>query len=106
VRLGNVRWKLSESIQEFNIYEKNYLFFNCVITTEHIITCADLLSGIWYWNRLNLKFDSGEFNNILTPLLTLIATPIYAFALYTTIKQNKIAHRQNLKPFYEKKLTI
>jgi len=69
-----------------------------------ILISIDLSTGIWYWNKLNLKFDSNEFNNIATPILTMIATPIYALALYTTIRQNKITLSQNLKPFYEKEI--
>ncbi|WP_290834428.1 hypothetical protein [Flavobacterium sp.] len=79
----------------------------CLITLISILIiliCIDLSTGIWYWNKLNLKFDSSEFNNVVTPLLTMVATPIYAWALYTTIKQNKITLSQNLKPFYEKEI--
>ena len=64
----------------------------------------DIFTGIWYSNRHNLQFDSGIFNNILTPILTFIATIIYGIALFTTINQNKIIISQNLKPYYEREL--
>lgn len=69
-----------------------------------LLLLTDLITGIWYWNRLNLKFDPANFNNIFTPLFTIIATIIYAFALFTTINQNKIILSQNIKPHYEKEI--
>lgn len=79
------------------------IFLLCIAT---LLLLTDLITGIWYWNRLNLKFDSEKFNNIITPLFTIIATIIYAFALFTTINQNKIILSQNLKPLYEKEIEI
>jgi len=64
----------------------------------------DLASGIWYWNRLNLLFDSTEFNNILTPTISFFAFIIYGLALFMTIKQNKIILSQNIKPHYENEI--
>jgi len=63
---------------------------------------VDIFTGIWYWNRSNLIFDSETFNNILTPILAFIAIIIYSIALFTSIKQNKILHNQNIKPYYLK----
>lgn len=71
-------------------------FLIALLSILILLILIDLSTGIWYWNKLNLKFNSSEFNNIVTPILTMIATPIYAWALYTTIKQNKIALSQNL----------
>ena len=72
---------------------------------------TDLFTGIWYWNQLNLNFDSANFNNIVTPIFTIIATIIYGFALFLTINQNKIVLNQNkiilsqnIKPYYEKEI--
>jgi len=65
---------------------------------------ADLLTGIWYWNRLNLKFDPNNYNNIITPTFAVVATIIYGLALFNTIKQNKIILSQNIKPYYEKEI--
>lgn len=66
-----------------------------------ILLLIDILTGIWYWNKYNLIFDSYEFNNILTPSLTIIATIIYATALFLSLKQNRIVLSQNIKPHYE-----
>lgn len=65
---------------------------------------ADLLTGIWYWNKLNLNFSPSNYNDIVTPIFSVIATIIYAWALFNTIKQNKIILSQNIKPYYEKEV--
>lgn len=65
-----------------------------------ILLGIDIFTGIWYWNRNNLIFNPVNFNNILTPILTLLAIIIYGIALFTSIEQNKILHNQNIKPYY------
>jgi hypothetical protein len=69
-----------------------------------ILIVIDVLIRIWYHNEFNLIFSSSEFNNILTPILTIIATIIYGWALLTTMGQNKIILSQSIKPFYEKEI--
>lgn len=69
-----------------------------------LLLLTDLITGVWYWNRLNLKFNSANFNNIITPTFTIIATLIYGFALFNTMNQNKIILSQSLKPHYEKEI--
>jgi hypothetical protein len=78
------------------------LFIFCALIITLLL--IDLLSGIWYWNRLNLIFDAAIFNNLLTPIMTVLATIIYGWALFTTINQNKIILSQNIKPYYEKEI--
>lgn len=69
-----------------------------------LLVALDLLTGIWYWNRANLAFDSQVFNNLISPLAAIIALPIYSWALYTTIRQNKIILSQNIKPHFEREI--
>ena len=69
-----------------------------------ILLVIDIFTGIWYWNRNNLIFNPVNFNNILTPILTLLAIIIYGIALFTSIEQNKILHNQNIKPYYLKEI--
>lgn len=69
-----------------------------------VLIATDVLIRVWFHNEYNLIFSSSEFNNILTPLLTFIATVIYGWALLTTIGQNKIILSQSIKPFYEKEI--
>lgn len=69
-----------------------------------LLLTIDILTGIWYWNQYNLIFDSSEFNNLLTPSLTVIATIIYATALFLSLKQNRIVLNQNIKPHYEREI--
>ena len=87
---------------------------NIMIKSKHILIivlslfitllCIDIFAGIWYWNRNNLIFNSTKFNNIVTPFLTIVSVIIYAWALFTTTKQNKIILSQNIKPFYEREI--
>lgn len=81
---------------------QNYILASLIILI--VLVLIDISVGIWYWNRLNLIFNSTEFNNILTPLLTISAVIIYAWALNTTRNQNKIILSQSIKPFYEKEI--
>ena len=67
-----------------------------------VLLGVDIFTGIWYWNRSNLIFDSENFNNIFTPILAFIAIITYSIALFTSIKQNRILHNQNIKPYYLK----
>lgn len=82
--------------------------------TEHILLLLllilitlisiDLLTGIWFWNKYNLLFSAENFNNIFTPILTMLATIIYGIALFISIRQNKIILSQSIKPYYEKEI--
>jgi hypothetical protein len=89
-------------------YKKIILFLLGVFI---LLLTIDLVTGVWFWNRNYLEFSSQLFNNILTPIISLIAVIIYSFALYQSIKQNKIMHSQyrilfsqNIKPYYEKEI--
>ncbi len=64
----------------------------------------DILTGIFYWNRFNLLFDSSEFNNISTPIIGLASFIVYSFALLLAIRQNKTILSQNLRPYYEREI--
>lgn len=66
-----------------------------------LLISIDLLTGIWYWNKLHLVFNSSSFNNIIAPLSGLAAVVIYTLALFTTMKQNKIILSQTIKPHFE-----
>ncbi len=59
-----------------------------------------ILLGIVIW-CVYKEPKSEEFNNIITPILTIIATVIYAWALINTIKQNDIILSQTIKPHFE-----
>lgn len=61
---------------------------------------TDIITGIWFWNKYNLIFNAANFNNIITPILTLIAIIIYGLALFTSIKQNRIIYDQSILPYY------
>lgn len=58
----------------------------------------------WYFKNFHLIFDSVIFNNVVTPIFTIISVLIYSFALFTALNQNKVILSQNIKPFYEKEI--
>ncbi|MEZ4811540.1 MAG: hypothetical protein R2819_14365 [Allomuricauda sp.] len=64
----------------------------------------DILTGIFYWNRLNLSFDSSEFNNISTPIIATASFIVYSLALFLAFKQNKTILSQHLRPYYEREI--
>lgn len=78
--------------------------FKYLILTLLLILIAliitDIITGIWFWNKYNLVFSADNFNNIVTPVLTLIAIIIYGLALFTSIKQNRIIFDQSILPYY------
>jgi len=71
-----------------------------------ILISIDIITGIFYWNRLNLNFSSDNFNNIVSPIISFLAFLTYAITLIYLIKQNKIILSQNLKPHYEKEYDL
>ena len=77
----------------------NHIFIT-LLSIVIILLALDLILGCWYYNKNNLIFSSSEFNNIVTPSLTIVATIIYALALFSALNQNKIVLSQNLKPHY------
>lgn len=86
---------------------KNRLFIYILIILVILaiaLLLIDIFTGIWYWNRCNLIFNSTEYNNILTPSLTIVATLIYGYALFLSLKQNKIVMSQTIKPHYEREI--
>lgn len=65
-----------------------------------IVITLDFVTGIFYWNRLHLVFDASNFNNIVSPLIGLIALIVNALVLILLLKQTKTIQSQNLKPFF------
>ena len=75
-----------------------------LLTLLIVLLSTDLITGIWFWNKYNLIFDSDNFNNILTPIVTFLAVIIYTIALFLTIRQNRIILSQHIKPHFEKEI--
>lgn len=65
-----------------------------------VLVLIDILSGIFYWNRLNLRFNAENFNNIITPFVAVIALIVYSLALIINFKQSQIIQSQHLKPHF------
>ncbi len=68
------------------------------------LLAVDVLTGIWYWNRLNLRFDSSEFNNILTPIATIAGVVIYVITLKYLVDQNRVSYSNSIRANYENRL--
>lgn len=86
---------------------KNKIIF--VITLLLILiglVSADLLTGIFYWNRANLSFDPSTFNNLLSPIASICASIIYGITLFFIIKQTKIFRSQSIKPHFENEIQL
>src|SRR5690606_33835348 len=85
--------------------QKNfYLVIIILLSLCAILLLIDITTGIWFWNRKNLVFESSIFNNVLTPTISFFSFIVYSGALYLAIKQNRIILSQNLKPYYENEI--
>jgi hypothetical protein len=82
-------------------YSKILIGLFLIIITLLLI---DIFTGIFYWNRLNLLFDSSEFNNITTPIISVVSFIVYSLALFLAFKQNKTILSQHLRPYYEREI--
>lgn len=66
-----------------------------------VLVILDLSLGIGYVTKANLHFNPENFNNVLSPLFSLLALFASLVALLFSFGQNKLALSQNLKPHYE-----
>lgn len=80
------------------------IFFKILLIGFILILCTDIIVHIWFAKDFDLLFDSAIFNNVVTPVFTIVSVVIYSFALFITIAQNKIILSQNIKPFFEKEI--
>lgn len=71
-----------------------------LVFTLIILVTIDILTGLWYFNR-NLEFDSTKFNNIATPIVTLVSFLALFYSLSISLEQNQINLADNLKPYFE-----
>lgn len=67
-----------------------------------LLLIGDIVVRSWFSNGLHLVFDDDNFNNIVTPIATIISIGIYTWTLLVLIKQNKVIHSQNLKPNFQR----
>ena len=68
------------------------------------LVLADILTRFFFWKELDLVFDASNFNNIVTPIATVLAFCVYYTTLKNLIKQTKIIKSQSMKPFFETRL--
>ncbi len=66
-----------------------------------VLLLIDILTR--YFFILHLEFDSTIFNNVITPIGTVVSAILFFYALALTIKQNKIILSQSLKPHFDEK---
>ncbi|HRG08470.1 MAG TPA: hypothetical protein PLJ08_07815 [Cyclobacteriaceae bacterium] len=73
------------------------------------VGCLLLLTNIiiHYWEGWSFTlYGSTLFNNLVTPIATIISIGIYSWTLLELIKQNKINHSNNLKPYFERRFSF
>ncbi len=87
------------------IFIKKTVFISLIIILI-ILVAIDIGTGIWYWNRLNLKFDSTQFNNIATPIVSIVSFIIIFFTLLVSMRQNSINLSLSIKSYFERKIDL
>jgi len=91
--------------------KKSITILTIAIVILIILSLIDIFTGIWFWNRKYLEFNSLIFNNIVTPVAQIIGIITFSISLFFIYKQtkllndqNKIILSQNSKPYYEKQI--
>ncbi len=79
--------------------KRNY--FGVLVLILIIVALLDIATRYWFWSGLHLKFDASNFNNIFTPIGTIISTVLFFAALALAIKQNRIILSESLKSHFE-----
>ncbi|PQJ31320.1 hypothetical protein BST92_05000 [Nonlabens arenilitoris] len=72
-----------------------------LISTIGILVLLNIISYTKLWTNLETYFDSKVFNEIATPIATIIAVIIYYGALKSTQNQNAITKSNNDKNYFE-----
>lgn len=84
--------------------KKITLSFSIILVVVILLLLIIKTPQFFYDFYSNLFESSSDFNNKVTPIISIIAVIIYALALYNTINQNKILLSQNLKPYFENEI--
>ena len=64
-----------------------------------LLIAIDIFTGFWYFNR-QLEFDSTKFNNIATPIATIVTFLVVFFGLFVALEQNRINYGASIKPHF------
>lgn len=72
-----------------------------LLTLIAIFLIINFFTKFWIIDTSLMDADLENFNNLLTPTISLLAFVTYSIALFFTIRQNKLLISQNIKPFYE-----
>jgi|GEM_PF-4114447 len=67
-----------------------------------LLLLSNLIVWFWFAKDMHLEWDAPNFNNVVTPIATVIALAVYGYALLQTIEQNKIILSQSFKPHVER----
>jgi len=80
---------------------KKYLL-PILLTVFSLLLITNII--IHYWNGWSITTGGSTlFNNLVTPIATIISIVIYYVTLRVLIKQNRINQSNNLKPDYQRK---
>jgi len=70
-----------------------------------VLLLVDIAVHVWFGNRYHLKFDDATFNNVVTPIVSVITAIAFVYISFNqnklVLRQNKIIISQGLKPYYE-----
>lgn len=78
-----------------------YIF---LLATIVVLLLTDIIIRIWFASDLNLVFNSTAFNNLTTPIVSIISIGIYSLTLLYVIKQNQVIQSQNLRPYFDREI--
>jgi hypothetical protein len=97
--------KIKKTDKGMKIKNKIAVAIICLLVSIGLLVLIDILTGICYWNRLNLIFSSSIFNDLLSPITGVIAIVVYSYTLKVTIRQNRTINSFTIKDSLLKELT-
>lgn len=81
--------------------KKHLLIF--ILSVVGLLLLIDIV--IHYWNGWGFTVaETTLFNNLVTPIASIISTIIYTITLLLLIKQTKIIHSDSLKPYFNRRI--
>lgn len=80
---------------------KKYLLYILLIISSGLLL-TNIIIHFWDGWKFTV-YGTTLFNNLVTPIATIISIWIYTWTLFELIKQNRINHSNNLKPYFERR---
>jgi hypothetical protein len=83
---------------------KYYKLLIILVSVLALILLVDIFMGFWFWHKGILIWDANNFNNIITPIATILGVIVYAVSLWFMYKQNRIIQSQSIKLYYDNRI--